>query len=253
MKVCVVIPFGPGHERVVHESIASVEAAAREAHHFLSVVIEVQDDSSGKRGRSRARNDGAEFADADWLLFHDADDLLCPDAFLLLERAVRECPDRELVWGEFWRERVLKDRFGVPFLSEFVKSESQPTPLFMWEHLIANGPLAVSKHGFISRDLFLRLGGWFEPMDIGEDLELMWAAAAHARSFVKLPAPTTRVRYHIPAAGGPRGYLRGTEYKPEFPNPGVAVYNYWKARGPVPWSEAEVKRRAFGLNYLSVP
>lgn len=253
VKVCVVIPFGPGHERLVEESIESVRVAAREAVYDLEVEIEVEDDSSGERGRSRARNDGAEHTDADWLLFHDADDLLTPDAFCLLRSALQEVPDRELVWGEFWRERVLKDRFGVVFLNEFVRSENQPTPLDTWEELLAVGPLAVSKHGFISRNLFHRIGGWFEPMDIGEDLELMWAAAAHARAFVKMAAPTTRVRYHVPAAGGPRGYERGTQDKPKFPNPGVSVFEYWRKRGRVQWNEAELKRRMFGLNYLSVP
>lgn len=250
MRVCVVIPVGPGHLRISEESIASVERAAKSAP--LEVAVRIEYDTEGLRGRSLARNEGAASVEADWYLFHDSDDLLQPDAFETLSVALREDPARELVWGEFWKERPWRDADGGLVRMEFLKCEGMATPISTWEGMLEAGPLAGSRHGFVSAALFRRIGGWFTPMDIGEDLEFVWAAAAHARSFVKVAKPICRSRLYIPAASGPRGYDRNVQtLTPEWSEPGWRVYRYWKARGRLPWSTEERAARARGENYLA--
>jgi hypothetical protein len=246
VKVCVVIPFGPGHERVVEESVASVRRAAERSAGF-EVEVVVEDDSVEPRGRSRARNDAVARTRSEWLLFHDADDLLADDAFETLAEALRADFSVELVWGEFWKERLLKDPRGAVLRVDIVRCEEMGTPITTWAGMLAGGPLAGSRHAFIRRDLLARVGGWFEPMDIGEDLELVWAAAAHAKSFVKMAKPICLSRLHVPAASGPRGYDRNKQsVTPAWSDPGYMVFGYWEARGRVPWTAEERGLRLAG-------
>jgi FkbM family methyltransferase len=85
LKCVVLTPVGPGHEALMEQARASVEAACRTGlGPFSEVSMVPLMDLEGAHGRSNRRNDGINYALAkgfDWIYFLDADDLMPRDAF----------------------------------------------------------------------------------------------------------------------------------------------------------------------------
>lgn len=108
MRCCVVIPVGPGHEKLALRAKASVQqAVAHGMGAFDGVEVLCQDDSGGL-GRSRARNLAVGQAGrmaADWIFFLDADDLMHPHAF---EAVAGFLPGHDAVWARSMNQ-VLMD------------------------------------------------------------------------------------------------------------------------------------------------
>ena len=100
LKCAAVTPVGPGHAERARECRASIEAAWRENEGpFATLDFHFVDDGHGALGRSQARNIGARAArdaDADWIFFIDADDLMTPRAFAIFSRYVDQF---DAVWG----------------------------------------------------------------------------------------------------------------------------------------------------------
>jgi tetratricopeptide (TPR) repeat protein len=94
LKCAVITPIGPGHEGLVDEARASVEAAFRtNPGPFTDVLHLPMADFAGEHGRSKRRNDGIDYAlanDIDWIFFLDADDLMALDAFASVVPYIKE-------------------------------------------------------------------------------------------------------------------------------------------------------------------
>lgn len=111
MKLDVIIPVGPGHEKIVEEAIQSVQVACEtDRGTFEEVSIRPVDDTHGLHGRSKARNVGIRTSRADWLFFLDADDLMYPDALKTMEKYLHY----DAVWGLIceWDKNKIKVRDG---------------------------------------------------------------------------------------------------------------------------------------------
>src|SRR5690606_13447314 len=97
LSVSVVVPIGPGHETFAAEAIDTVHRAWRLTRGpFSSLTVTAVDDTSGRRGRSAARNAGVSDEPCDWYFFLDADDLMMPRAFSLVDLA------SPATFGEIW-------------------------------------------------------------------------------------------------------------------------------------------------------
>ncbi|MEW6602785.1 MAG: glycosyltransferase [Nitrospirota bacterium] len=100
MKCSVITPIGPGHEKLYDECRNSVESAIKHSiGPFNEISIVPVDDTSGKLGRSAARNRGIAMASSggyDWIFFLDSDDIMLPDAF---ELAGKYLGEYDAIWG----------------------------------------------------------------------------------------------------------------------------------------------------------
>lgn len=96
LTVTVVIPVGPGHERLVKRAIASVDNQT-----YVANVVTVYD-KHGK-GPGWARNEGLRQVNTDYVVFLDADDWLEPHALESMIALAAEHPDR-YVYSDWWRD-----------------------------------------------------------------------------------------------------------------------------------------------------
>ncbi len=188
MKVTVVIPVGPGHERYQEQAVLSVRRAWHHARGpFTELAIARVDDPNGRLGRSRARNQGLDKHPSDWHFLLDADDEMLPEAFALVDLSHAAT-------------------FGAVFLSNrgvravYKRNVYPVTRATLFER---------GAHGTLSMGFFLRgdLGLRFnEKMDIGEDFDFY----LRLPSFIKRVQPLVCIGYDRPSAAGPRGTDSGT-------------------------------------------
>jgi glycosyltransferase involved in cell wall biosynthesis len=183
MKLVVITPVGPGHEKIVARAAASVHnAASNNAPWFTHVSHEIIPDHQGKIGRSAARNLAMrKNKDADWFFFLDADDIMRPDAL------------------HFCRfDKVAT--FGAVFLrAGFTADNVHPVT---WETI---GKLGA--RGTLSMGFFLKASTdieFDESLDAGEDFDFYMRLP----SFEKVKPPLVDIGRDTPSAGGPRGYER---------------------------------------------
>ena len=147
----VIIPVGPGHEEVFARAVESVGIASDYAE-VEARIIRVSD-TEGMLGRSLARNHGVQRAEAEWIFFLDADDLMHPRA---LTTDLGTGADAifgticELVSGN------VVERYQVPAIHSY-------------EQLIAHDPFITIQMGhFVKREVALQLPFNID-MDTGED------------------------------------------------------------------------------------
>lgn len=180
MKLAVITPVGPGHEKAAEAAIASVTMATYGDHPFRSVRHVVIEDKKGFSGRSASRNRGMK-ADADWYFFLDADDTMRPDA---LGRNIFTSPAT----------------FGSVSLNGTVIQENvYPCS---WRRLALYGAHGTLSMGFFCRADIARSLRFNEDMDAGEDFDFYMRLPG----FTKLAVPLVDIGYDLPSAGGPRGY-----------------------------------------------
>jgi len=117
MNLEIIIPVGPGHEQIVMESHRSIGIAWETSNGpFKHIDINSIDDTQGKKGRSKARNEGIIKSDADWLFFLDADDLMHPHAFEVMNSYL----DYQAVWGGIceYHDGLMMPRYQIPKITK---------------------------------------------------------------------------------------------------------------------------------------
>lgn len=189
MRLSVVTPVGPGHERAVADAVASVMHAwetARGA--FTSMRHEVMLDTDGALGRSAARNKGIAAHPADWYFLLDADDLMMPMALDAHESAFM---DAALVFGA-----VCTDTHGV------IPENVWPLD---WPGLMTHGARGTLSMGCFVRADVAHEVPFDETMDRGEDFDFYLRACSRF-PWEKVEPPLVTIRTRIPSATGPRGY-----------------------------------------------
>ena len=251
MRVSVLIPVGPGHEKHVQDALASVTDAATPIGWTIDSFT--MDDTDGELGRSKSRNLLAEAAisqGADWLMWLDADDLVDPDCFMWARLALHDDPDLDAIWGRIVRQRAWKGSDGRIQKLEVIRSDSCKAPLRHVEELLElPGHTTLRVGNFTHVDLFERVGGWLERIDVGEDHEFHYACAMHARKFVKLDETLVWIRTYLDGAHGPRGYLAGDPRIYAHRNLGETIAQYWRDRDAEQWTDYEKGLRLDGLFY----
>jgi FkbM family methyltransferase len=195
MKCAVVTPVGPGHEHYALDAEDSVHhAVARTTGPFAEIVIIKVDDTSGKLGRSVARNQGVQLAHdagADWVFFLDADDLLCPYAFA---NVTHDLHRYHAIWGAI-HELAADEEHGV-------LRPGQLLEIARIDQLLANDPFITLQIGHFVRTE-VALATPFDPqLDAGEDFDYYLRVWSKYHC-VKIPQPFFYNRRHT-YAGGPR-------------------------------------------------
>ena len=167
--ISVIVPVGPGHERLVQRAVDSVEAQTWRGWE----VIVVNDtgkplppilpcwvrvvDTPGGVGPGAARNLGARRARARLLLWLDADDFLQPDAL-----------------RTFW-ETALREGTGTVYYSDFWEDPGQAgewrvyeTPDWDPQLLISDGMISAVTM-LVPREVHERIGGFDPQLEGWED------------------------------------------------------------------------------------
>lgn len=252
MRVATIIPVGPGHEKHVEQALDAILAASVPS--GWEVIPLTFDDTRGENGRSAARNILVRTAigeGADWIWVQDADDLASPGFLRGLEVATHVRPDLEALWGEVWTEKVYRGSDGEVQHTEPGRSVHCKTGLESYEDVMRWKPYNCFRVGNFFRPIvWEKVGGWREDWDIGEDHEWNYAAAFHARAFLKMARQLHLIRGCEPSAHGPRGYVHGDPHlDPTIAARMALVEDYWRARGPVPWTAEERKLRREGRLY----
>lgn len=186
--VTVIIPVGEGHEELVKDALHSVEG---QTHRYWECIV-VNDSASaidfsgfpwvkiidtrvmGHSGAGGARNLGAEYSNAPFLVFLDADDILKP-AFL--EKALQVYRLRGRYAYSDW---MTDDRRGG--------IEVHPVPEYglksFWEH-----PSLHPVTALIPRYWFNAVGGFDESLKAFEDVDLYMKLFTHGYCGQRIPEP----------------------------------------------------------------
>lgn len=154
MRCEIVVPVGPGHEDIYKRAVESVRMASMDKGPFKEIGMRLIDDSNGELGRSKARNQGVEEADADYLFFLDADDVLHPSCFANFSSYA----GYDACWGAIveLRNGVAGWRYQVP-------------KLFTYEQLLAFDPYQTLQMGHFVRTEVAQKHPFNEELDTGED------------------------------------------------------------------------------------
>ncbi len=180
MRLAVITPVGPGHQQFVSGAIESVQVAQNNNTAFSDVRHIVIDDGKGELGRSHARNRGM-VDDADWYFFLDADDRMRPDA---------------LNMQHFETQAI----FGT--ISLVGPKRTMNVYPCGWREIALHGARGTLSMGFLCRADVARRLQFNETLDAGEDFEFY----LRLDDFTKIDRPLVDIGYHLPSAGGPRGY-----------------------------------------------
>ena len=181
MKITVIIPVGPGHDKYLDQALRSVDKAWRTSHGpFSCMNVRWIDDLDGSMGRSAARNCGLEY-ESDFYFLLDADDEMMPLAFSYVEISHYATFGAIMIRDAIWTENVW------PL-----------TRAKLFEH---------GAEGTLSMGLFLRgdvKTRFDESMDRGEDFDFYMRLPG----FIKIRDALVSIGYYNPSAGGPRGYKK---------------------------------------------
>ena len=162
LTCAVVTPVGPGHQDDYAACLASIERAI--AHHtgpFDHIDIISVDDTEGKLGRSRARNQGVAEAQqkaADWIFFLDADDRMSEGAF---EQFGPLSHQYDAVWG------LIVET--TPESSEPRLRIEQVVSIEALDELLLFDPFLTLQMGHFVRTEVAAQNPFDEAMDAGED------------------------------------------------------------------------------------
>ncbi|PWC55370.1 hypothetical protein TSO221_05515 [Azospirillum sp. TSO22-1] len=162
MKCLVITPVGPGHEELADACRQSVRrAVAASTGPFSSILHLVVDDSSGRIGRSAARNHAIGKAlemGADWLFFLDADDLMAEPAFSAVQPYIG---GYDAVWGQICEMLPGSD---APRLRP-----GQVAAISSFDDLLSHPPYLTLQIGHFVRSALAASIGFDQTLDCGED------------------------------------------------------------------------------------
>lgn len=223
MRLAVIIPVGPGHEKAACAAQASVGAAWVNRNPAWSFVrVAVVDDREGQKGRSAARNEGISACrESDWIFLLDADDLMMPETLMIPMPQGKDAlfgPAHALYWPKHRERKPAKH----------LTTEPPRT----WGELMRQGPVQSYMMGNFYRAEALRNHLFREDLDHGEDWE-------HHLSFIAkhdwavADVPLALADNTTPSAGGPRG---GAVDWGKASDP---FFKFWRKRGRVPLTKEE--------------
>lgn len=235
MKLTVIVPVGPGHEKYSKEAIASVEDAVASYNPFDDVVIDVVDDTSGSLGRSKARNIGILRAKTEWVFLLDADDLMLKHTFWMTEDELTS--DVCAVFGSVYTQQRVSPSVTGSYVQDDVcvingrapEDRSECT----WDTILRGDARGtVSMGAFFRRECLLD-NLFLEDIDAGEDFEF-YLNLFSKYAFTKIGFPLVLARTRAKSATGPRGYD-----KLDWVGACQPFIEFWKARGRVPLTQAD--------------
>lgn len=190
----VVIPVGPGHERLVRDAVDSVEAQTYRQWECIVVNDSGgplpplppwvrQIDTEGRRGPAWARNLGVTASRAHYYLPLDADDLLEPGALETLFRTARAYPGH-VVYSDFWEDPMTAGQWA-----RFRVADWDPSQL-----------LKVGMIGAVTaltpRQVWIDAGGYDTGLSGWEDWGFQLAYASAGVCAIHVPAPLWNYRKH---------------------------------------------------------
>jgi hypothetical protein len=195
--VSVIIPVGPGHERLVQTAVDSLEAQTWRG--WEAVVVNDTGeplpailptwvrviDTPGRKGVAYARNRGAEAARSRLFLWLDADDYLQPDAL-----------------ETFWTTYADQQEFDAVYYSDFFEDVSGPnewrlfeTPDWDPKKLITNGMIGAVTM-LVPRHVHEKIGGFDEQVHGWEDWNYQIALADAGFCSRRIAVPLWNYRKH---------------------------------------------------------
>ncbi len=198
----VITPIGPGHAEIYRECRASIEkASAQSRGPFERVDIVSVDDTKAELGRSRARNGAVRRCaelDVDWLFFLDADDLMSPEAFRLVEPLIG---DYDAIWGLIVEQ--------MPEAATPVVRLPQAVSLDSLDELVVFDPYQTLQMGHFVRTAVAVETPFDESMDTGEDFDYylrLWRAYRCVKRPLELFVNRRRIHAVGPRSAGGRAW-----------------------------------------------
>lgn len=162
MNCAVITPIGPGHEGLFEQCKASIDNAIHYSKGpFDNVFILAIDDTKGLQGRSHCRNKAVEMAcqqQIDWLFFLDADDLMIPNAFEVIQPYYQ---DYDAIWGAITELNPGAQQGNLRLPQLF--------SLRTIDELLSFDPFITLQMGHFVKSNIARNNPFAEEMDTGED------------------------------------------------------------------------------------
>jgi len=223
--VSVVIPVGPGHEKEVINALDSLEAQI-----FRQWEVIVVDDTGhdlahklakaypyvrwvqleGGNGAGEARNEGARFARASFLLFLDADDALYPEAIkTMLEVWERQGP--AAIYTDYVGKAIVNDlKMLAPNLQRRVHAYNERTHEAIIGHRAFDYDCERAQRQpegdtpyiwcnittLVPRVWHNEIGGFDETMASWEDVDYWYRMARTGKCFVRIPEELLVYQFH---------------------------------------------------------
>lgn len=206
----------------------------------------------GKKGAAGARNTGIRLACAEWIAFHDADDLVLPGGVAARVNVLDDRPNAEWIGadlvdfeGELTRGRKGRIEANLEFYSSLAPSfvdckviqVSRPIDMF-----IAQAPTNMIVP-IIKTELVLKIGGFNEDISGQEDLHFYFRLALVA-DFVFVPSVVSAYRRHSGNITRSRVRTLGWEYE--------ALYDLYRRDEFAPYRKplrSRMRKVLLGINY----
>lgn len=230
--VSIIIPVGPGHEKEVENALDSLEAQTFRrwevivsmdtgeslperlltAYPYINWVDTGGDGNGGGRGAGHARNLGARFARAPFLVFLDADDSLAPT---FLERCIANWRENETIgYTDYYTKTFIPEEGLSEYLAEY-KEDDFVSYVSQTQELVLHGRSAdydcaraqaqpsdtdfyhwCVVTSFIPKAWHDKIGGFDESMETFEDAHYHWKMARYGYCYTRIEEPLFVYRQH---------------------------------------------------------
>lgn len=220
MKLAVIIPVGPGHERCALRAVRSTMGQLGNT--FTSIRVCPLSDPAGT-GRSVTRNEAMDICSfADWYFFLDADDEMMPNAL--------DLPPLDEI-GAVWGQPFHKHPDG----STRLFTDNIPD----WETAVTRRRALEDAFctGFFARADIAREERYNEGLDFGEDHEFFYRLIARTE-FRHLAVPLVTVN-----RGEQATLAKQRHTPPERMVNSRELAAFWRKRGRIPLKPEEAATR----------
>lgn len=163
---------------------------------FSNSKIKICQHSNGdNHGRSASRNLGIQNVQSEWIIFCDADDVLCPNRISHLSELSHDGIDGYYDRVDvFFEKEINASKFDFP---ELVPTEIHTDDLL--DYLISNREKSIGLMGLtIRRSALLAIDLFDTTLNIGEDTDLIWRLlmTGHILKFGGAHHPVAKRRVH---------------------------------------------------------